>query len=126
MVKYLLALLIGLLTGVVSGCGVGGGSLLMLYLTVVLHMDANRAAVINLLYFFGCALPALRAHSRNRLVKGDVALLCLPAGLTGAAAGAWIAMGLDTGLLRRGFGLFLLYIGYRELKSGFARSGSDK
>ena len=115
MVDGFWALLVGLITGVVSGCGIGGGSLLMLYLTVIAGVATNEAAVINLLYFLGCALPAIRTHQQNRLIRGDAAWRCLPTGLPAAVLGAFVAMWLDTGWLHRGFGVFLLYIGFKEL-----------
>ncbi len=115
MVDGFWALLVGLITGVVSGCGIGGGSLLMLYLTVIAGVATNEAAAINLLYFLGCALPAIRTHRQNRLIRGDAAWRCLPTGIPAAVLGALIALWLDTGWLHRGFGVFLLYIGFKEL-----------
>ena len=43
--------MVGLLTGVLSGCGIGGGSLLLLWLTLVQDMPQFTAGGINLLYF---------------------------------------------------------------------------
>ena len=115
MVDGFWALLVGLITGVVSGCGIGGGSLLMLYLTVIAGVATNEAAAINLLYFLGCALPAIRTHRQNRLIRGDTAWRCLPLGIPAAVLGALLALWLDTAWLHRGFGVFLLYIGFKEL-----------
>ena len=48
------AFVVGLLTGVLSGCGIGGGSLLLLWLTLVQDMPHFTAGGINLLYFLAC------------------------------------------------------------------------
>ena len=61
-------LLIGFLTGIISGFGVGGGSLLVLYLTVFGGVDQYTAGGINLLYFTGCAPAALVSHIRNKRI----------------------------------------------------------
>ena len=120
-----IALLVGLLTGIISGCGVGGGSLLMLYLTIGAEGPATKAAVVNLLYFIGCALPALRAHAENKLLCKSVAGRCIPAGLAGALTGALLAMWMDTGWLYRCFGVFLLYIGFKELFYRERKTGEE-
>ena len=62
------AFLAGLLTGVLSGCGIGGGSLLVLWLTLFEGMPQFTAGGINLLYFLACAPAALVSHVKNRLI----------------------------------------------------------
>jgi len=103
------------LTGILSGFGVGGGSLLMLYLLYVQQLEQHTAQCINLLYFIPCALASLCFHLRNRMIELRVLLPCIAAGIVTCAAGSLLAQTLETGLLRRVFGIFLLIIGIREL-----------
>ncbi len=112
----MIALAVGVLTGVVSGCGVGGGSLLMLYLTEVARVPTPQAAVVNLLYFLGCALPAIRAHTKNGLIASKAVWYTLPTGVAAAIGGSLLALWLNGAWLRRLFGIFLLYVGVRELR----------
>lgn len=114
------SVLAGFLTGVLSGFGIGGGTLLLLWLTLVSGMDQLQAGGVNLLYFVCCALPALWGHSKNGLVEKKAALWCILAGVPACIAAALLASRLDVTLLRRLFGLFLLMIGFREL---FSKSG---
>lgn len=107
--------LVGAATGVLSGFGVGGGTLLLLWLTLVQGMGQLQAGGINLLYFICCALPALWGHLRRGLVEKQAVLVCVLAGLPACAAGAFLAAWLDVTLLRRLFGAFLLIVGWREL-----------
>lgn len=107
--------LIGAAAGVLSGCGIGGGSLLILYLTAVVGVEQYTAAGINLLYFLCCAPAALFSHIRNRLVERRGALICIAAGVATAILSALAASYVPTQLLRRIFGVLLLYIGAREL-----------
>ena len=111
------AVLTGLLTGILSGFGIGGGSLLLLYLTLIAGMGQVQAGGINLLYFMACAPAALYAHIRNGLVEGRVVVWCAGAGVVTAVAASLLASHMDTSWLRRGFGLFLLYVGWRELRA---------
>ena len=46
-----LEIAVGAAAGVLSGCGVGGGTLLLLYLTAVADVAPRTAAGVNLLYF---------------------------------------------------------------------------
>lgn len=114
---WLLSLLAGAATGVLSGFGVGGGTLLLLWLTMVDHMDQLRAGGVNLLYFVCCALPALWGHWKNGLIEKKAALWCICAGLPACIAASLLASFLDVTLLRRIFGIFLLVVGFRELRS---------
>lgn len=115
MSSWLIPLLAGLGTGVLSAFGIGGGSLLLIYLTAFAHLDQHQAQGINLLYFLPAAAAALPAHNRNGLLEKAVILPAVLAGLATAGLAAWVSNGLDTGLLRKLFGLFLLYIGLTQL-----------
>ena len=110
-----LAVLVGFLTGILSGFGIGGGSLLILYLTAFGGVDQYAAGGINLLYFLCCAPAALISHIRHRRVAWQAVLWCTLAGALTSLAAAWIASAVSTDLLRRLFGVLLLYIGAREL-----------
>ena len=100
------AFVVGLLTGVLSGCGIGGGSLLLLWLTLVQDMPQFTAGGINLLYFLACAPAALVSHLKNHLIDRGAVKFCVPFGAITS---------LLASLLRRLFGVLLLYIGAKEL-----------
>ena len=109
------SLLIGAVTGVLSGFGIGGGTLLILWLTLVSGMSQPEAGGVNLLYFVCCATPALWGHAKNGLIEKKAVLWCVAAGVPACILGAIAASLLDVTLLRRLFGIFLLIIGFREL-----------
>ena len=112
---WLLPLLAGGVTGVLSAFGIGGGSLLLIYLTSFAALDQHQAQGINLLYFLPTAAAALPAHIKNGYVDKKTAIPAIAAGLAGTGLAAWAATALDMGLLRRAFGGFLIVIGLREL-----------
>ena len=113
-----LNVIIGVATGIVSGFGIGGGSLLVLYLTAVTGMSQYMAGGINLLYFIGCAPAALMGHIKNKLVEWRAALWCAVAGIAVAIPTSLLADNFNSDWLRRLFGLMLLYIGIKELRMG--------
>lgn len=113
--SFFVPLLVGTATGVLSAFGVGGGSLLLIYLTSFASVGQQTAQGINLLYFLPAALAALPSHRKNGLLKGDVILPAIVVGLVTAGLAAWISNGLETAFLRKLYGIFLLYIGLHEL-----------
>lgn len=116
--------MIGVATGIISGFGIGGGSLLVLYLTAITGTSQYVAGGINLLYFIGCAPVALIGHIRKRLVEWKTTLWCAISGVAVAIPTSLLADGMDSGWLRRLFGILLLYIGIKELRAG--KKNSDR
>ncbi len=114
---FYFALFAGALAGILSAFGVGGGTLLLLYMTSVAGMEQHLAQGINLLYFIPTAAASLPSHIKNGYVERSAALPAILAGLTCAALSAWFSIGLDTTLLRKCFGVFLLLVGFSELFS---------
>lgn len=111
-----ISVLIGVLCGVISGLGIGGGSLLMIWLTAVLAMEQRAAQGINLLYFLPTAAAGLFFHAKNKLVRWDLVLPAAVCGCLTAAGAAWLAQVVEVSLLRKGFGAFLIVVSILELK----------
>jgi len=113
--SWFFALLVGAVTGVLSGCGIGGGSLLILYLTAVAGVEQYAAGGANLLYFMCCAPTALISHIRHHRIEWQAVLWCTLCGVITSLAAAYVASIMSTDLLRRLFGVLLLYVGVREV-----------
>ena len=94
MVDFFLAVLAGLICGVLSGFGIGGGSLLMVWLTVLLSMDQRTAQGINLLYFLPAAGCSLIFHVKNRQIVWKAVVPAAIAGCLTAIPGALLALSL--------------------------------
>ena len=109
------AVIVGIVLGFLAGLGVGGGTLLILWLTLVLETDPEIARMINLMFF----LAAAGAVSLRRLKKGTLRFQkILPAALAGCAAAAvasLLAQNMDVTVLKKAFGILLLVTGVREL-----------
>ena len=105
MLTLLAAAAAGLVCGVLSGFGIGGGSLLMVWMTAVLSMEQRAAQGVNLLYFLPCAACALIFHIKNKQI---VWRAVWPAALAGSVC----AVG---GALRKLFGGFLVLVGLSEI-----------
>ena len=123
MLTFLLAILAGLVCGVLSGFGIGGGSLLMVWMTAVLLMEQKAAQGINLLYFLPTAACALIFHAKNRQLCWRAILPAAIAGCAAAIPGALLAAQIEMALLRKLFGGFLLAVGAVEIWKGIKSSG---
>ena len=111
MKDILLPILCGLSTGILSAWGVGGGTLLLLCMTLFLGVEQREAQAINLLFFLPTAVSALICHARGGYLDKPTLKNAVPPAVAAALAGAWIATALDVELLRRPFGVYLLLSG---------------
>ena len=124
--EALLTFLCALAAGTLSAWGVGGGTLLLLGLTLLLEVEQRQAQTLNLLFFLPAAAAALLFHRRSGALDAAVLRRAALPGALAALAGAAIAALVDVSLLRRTFGLFLLYAGGTLLFSrGKARPGDE-
>lgn len=113
--QALIAAAAGFVCGVISGFGVGGGTLLMVYMTAVAGLDQRLAQGINLLYFLPTALAAVLFHAKHRLIDWRAVWPAALCGCVTAALCSLLAMGMDLSLLKKLFGVFLILTGLTEL-----------
>ena len=111
----MLDFVIGALTGALAGCGVGGGTLLLLYLTAVLSLPYQQAKGINLLFFAVCAAIALVSHIKNRLVDIKCASVCAFCGIVAAVPAAIFSADIPHDLMKKIFGALFIVAGVREI-----------
>lgn len=105
----------GIVSGIISGMGIGGGTILIPALTMIWSIEQKAAQNINLIYFIPTAIVALIAHIKNKKIEKDILITIIIGGLIGAVAGSFLAMKMDSHLLRKIFGFFLFIMGIAEL-----------
>lgn len=108
-------LIIGTALGFLAGIGVGGGSLLIIYLTLVVGMAHPEARVINLLFFLPSAIVASFFRWREGKLDFKKVLPAIIAGCIAAGFCSVISSRLDIGILQKLFGGLLIITGIREL-----------
>lgn len=113
--SIILPIAVGFGCGVLSGFGIGGGTLLMLYMMNFTSLTQQAAQGINLLYFLPTSALALISHIRNKLVEFSVAVPAIVAGVITTALAAFAATAMDTVLLKKIFGGFLIVLGLIEV-----------
>ena len=113
--SFPVAVLVATALGFLAGLGVGGGSLLILWLTVVLGLEQETARAVNLLFFVPSAVIACLFRWRQGYLKWQVILPAALAGCIAAAVFSALAASLDLTLMKRLFGGLLIVTGLREL-----------
>lgn len=108
-----MAVMAGAVLGFLSGLGIGGGSLLILYLTMAAGVSQERARGINLLFFLPCA--AIASLMRRKQWNWKETFPAMAAGCAAAAVFTWVAGWADTQLLQKWFGVLLIATGVREI-----------
>jgi uncharacterized membrane protein YfcA len=120
---FALYILIGLLSGALTGLGIGGGTLLIPALIFILGMGQREAQSINLRYFIPSAVIAVFTHAKNGDIEKKIMRKLIVFGLVSAVVGAVIASRMDGDWLKRMFGMFLLVMGCAEF---FKKKKSDE
>lgn len=106
---------IGFLTGVMASMGLGGGFVLVVWLTLFADVGQRAAQGINILFFLPIAFVSLIMHLKNGLVNKALVKKLAAGGLLGASIGTLVSQAIANELLRKLFALFLLAFGLREL-----------
>ena len=103
-----------LLCGVLSGFGIGGGTLLIIIMTGFLSVPQLKAQGINLIYFIPTASSSLLGHIKNRLVDKTVFLWTTIPGTIATALASLALSNFSDAIARKIFGAFLLVVGVME------------
>lgn len=107
--------LAGVATGILSGFGVGGGTLLMIYMTAFRGIGQTTAQGINLIYFLPTSAASLYSHIKNGFVDKKTVIPAAICGTVVTVFAALLATSLDVGLVKKCFGGFLIIVGIGEL-----------
>ncbi len=111
--------LIGIVSGIVSGTGMGGGTILIFLLTFMLGIEQHVAQATNLIFFIPTAIVAIMVNLKNKNIDMRLATLISVFGILGAIVGANISIHIDVAILKKCFGIFLAIVTINEIYSIF-------
>jgi len=121
----LLYFLAAFISGIISAWGIGGGTLLLLIMTLFFGFDQRTAQGINLLYFLPTAFSALWVYRKQGLLCKSLIRHTAPWSALGALAGSLMALHIDSTFLKKPFGIFLLLSGLSMLRSTLTTKKRD-
>lgn len=105
----------GLLSGVVAGMGMGGGTILIPVLTIFFSVTQVMSQGINLLAFLPCAIVSLIIHIKSKLVNFKIGLPIIFAGVLASVAASFLAVNTKNDTLQLFFAVFLLCVGLEQI-----------
>ena len=112
-------ILIGTFSGIFSGIGMGGGTILIFLLTTFAGLEQHIAQATNLIYFVPTAISAIIVNYRDKNIDTRLAKYISIYGIIGAIIGALISINLDVQKLRKFYGIFLAIIAIHEIYTLF-------
>ena len=113
----MLEILIGTISGIISGIGMGGGTVLIFLLTFMLGIEQHIAQGANLIFFIPTSIIAIIVNAKNKNINVKLGIIISLYGILGAIIGANLSIHLDMKILRKYFGIFLLIISAHEIYS---------
>lgn len=108
-------ILIGIVAGVISGTGMGGGTFLIFLLGHLLSIEHHVAQATNLIFFIPTSIVSIIVNLKNKNIDLKLALFISFFGIIGAIFGAKMAIYMDVLSLKKYFGYFLLIISVYEI-----------
>lgn len=115
-IPFFITVCVSAALGFLSGLGVGGGSLLILWLTLVVKADYTTAKFINLLFFLPPALISTVIHFLRKQIPIKKIFPAALAGIVSAVMFTILSSSWDVEILRKLFGVLLLFAAWRELR----------
>lgn len=100
-----------ILSASISAMGLGGGGVLILYLTLIKSVPQLEAQGINLLFFIPCAVAAVFIYAKRRVLQPKIILPMVLGGLVGVATGSFLLYRIDTKYISILFACFLIVVG---------------
>lgn len=107
-------ILVGIISGIITGLGMGGGSLLILILGSYFSISQHVAQATNLVYYIPASIIAILIHIKNKNVEKEVGKKLFVVTIIGSALGAYLTTFIDSSGLKKYFGFFLFVIGIYE------------
>ena len=127
----MLEMLIGFISGIVSGTGMGGGTILILCLSIFLEINQKTAQATNLIFFIPTSIAAIYINMKQKNINIKLAKQIIFWGIIGTIIGALIAQKINVTVLKKMFGIFLAIIAIYEIyllikEYIFYKNGKDK
>lgn len=111
----MLYIVIGIISGIFSGIGMGGGTILIFALSFFDSLNQHVAQAVNLIFFIPTSIAAILINIKNKKIDFKLAFVVSICGIIGAIIGANIAINMEVDNLKKYFGIFLTLVACHEI-----------
>lgn len=108
-------ILIGTISGFISGMGMGGGTILILCLSMFMNIEQHIAQATNLVFFIPTSIIAIVTNIKQKNIDFKVGIPIAISGIIGAIIGAFYASETNVKDLKKYFGVFIGLIAIWEI-----------
>ena len=105
----------GIISGIVTGLGMGGGTILILLLSLFMNLEQHVAQATNLVFFVPTAISAIIINIKQKNIDYKLAGIISTCGIIGAIIGAIISESISSNRLKKYFAVFILLIAIYEI-----------
>ena len=114
-------ILFGILAGIVTSLGMGGGVILILLLSLFSNLNQHMMQGVNLLFFIPTSVVANFMNVKNKNIDYKICKTIAITGIIGAAIGSDLSFKISNENLKKYFGIFLCFIAIFEIYSFFKK-----
>ena len=111
----LFGIIAGLLAGTAAAMGLGGGSVLLIYLTVFAGVNQITAQGINLIFFLPTAAFAVFIYAKRGVIRWKIILPIMLFGALATIFSSWAVSFISPDIIRKIFGGLIIIYGLLEL-----------
>lgn len=123
--QFLFFVLAGLAGGVLAGMGMGGGTLTLPILVLVMNVSQITAQFANLIAFLPSGTAALFVHVKNGLVRKENLIYMLVPSIIACVGCSFFATEASGDLLKKLFGGFLVLIAVCSFAAKIVKAGKQ-
>ena len=113
--EFVWFLIIALISGVLAGMGMGGGTLLIPALTILMEVEQEIAQSTNLLVFVPCGIVCMIIYAKDKLIDFKQGWIVVVASVVVSILAVIIAVKIDSKVLKFIFGCFIASLGLVQL-----------
>lgn len=121
-----MTVLAGLISGFIGALGLGGGGVLLMYLTLFTDLSQRQAGGINLLFFLPVGLVAVIIHAIKKQIEWKTVFKMWLGGAVGVAVGTLLAHKMNTDILSKIFAAALIVFGIYLILGDFIKADAKK
>ena len=112
-------IIFGVISGIIAALGMGGGTILILLLSLFTNFRQHLIQGTNLIVFIPTAITAIYINIKNKTIDYKLSFIFIIFGIIGAIVGSLLSFKIESKSLKKIFGIFLIIIAIFETYTSF-------